>query len=137
VSELRDRFDQWWNEVNRRGTFPEDWRHPVFSGYMEGYRAGMEDSGRLQEYLREKNEIIKAYAGPNGMTPEDVAYGLANAILPALTAKATLEDRDRLRAAGLRVLWTYDHADDGTKQRQDFWEAVDELRTALEEKPDA
>jgi DNA repair ATPase RecN len=27
-------------------------------------------------YLREKNEIIKAYAGPTGMTPEDVARKL-------------------------------------------------------------
>ena len=28
------------------------------------------------EYLREKNELIKAYAGPTGLTPEDVAYAL-------------------------------------------------------------
>lgn len=28
------------------------------------------------DYLREKNEIIKAYAGTDGMTPEDVAYAL-------------------------------------------------------------
>jgi len=31
---------------------------------------------RLRDYLREKNELIKAYAGPIGMTPEDVAYAL-------------------------------------------------------------
>ncbi len=30
---------------------------------------------RLRDYLREKNAIIRAFAGPSGMTPEDVAAG--------------------------------------------------------------
>jgi hypothetical protein len=36
---------------------------------------------KLQDYLVEKNEIIKAYAGPTGMTPEDVAFLITNPIL--------------------------------------------------------
>jgi hypothetical protein len=41
-------------------------------------------------YLRDKNEIIKAYAGPTGMTPEDVAYAL--------------EERERLQEAARRLV---------------------------------
>lgn len=36
-------------------------------------RACLARIAELEAYLREKNEIIKAYADPTGMTPEDVA----------------------------------------------------------------
>jgi len=45
-------------------------------GYMDAIIVTLEHG---QEYLCEKNEIIKAYAGPKGMTPEDVAYALERA----------------------------------------------------------
>lgn len=43
---------------------PDEWRVEIAD-----LRTKVE---QLSEYLREKNEIIKAYAGPTGMTPEDV-----------------------------------------------------------------
>jgi hypothetical protein len=41
------------------------------------WRMECDDSASKASYLREKNEIIKAYAGPKGMTPEDVAFALS------------------------------------------------------------
>ena len=65
---------------------------------------------KVRDYLREKNEIIKAFAGPTGMTPEDVRYALllavqrANALQTLLTAAteavpfSRCEGRDEIAA---------------------------------------
>lgn len=47
--------------------------------------AALERAERDREYLREKNDIIRAYAGPTGMTPEDVAAALGR--IPELERK--------------------------------------------------
>lgn len=43
--------------------------------------AALERAEIRREAEREKTELIKMYAGPTGMTPEDVAYALERAAL--------------------------------------------------------
>ena len=57
-----------------------NWPVSLVDGPLPGpddrFLVGSAEIADLQRYLREKNEIIKAYAGPTGMTPEDVARKL-------------------------------------------------------------
>lgn len=83
---------------------------------VDDVTAALERAEKDREYLREKNDIIRAYAGPTGMTPEDVAAALGR--IPELerqvaNLEADLHSRDadywRERAdrveAALRTHW--------------------------------
>lgn len=51
----------------------------------------------LRQRLQEKNEILHAYAGPAGMTPEDVAYALEEHVRVMRAVRAlerSLQDYD-------------------------------------------
>ena len=75
---------------------------------------------RLRDRLCEKNEIITAYAGPSGMTPEDVAHAVEQAAYWERTAAQIDEalgvkidriaaERDGARALIARMLPLVDH----------------------------
>ena len=63
------------NEIDNRLAHPESY---ALDGTvpLKAYgdvRLLRDEVERLRDRLREKNEIIRAFAGPTGMTPEDVA----------------------------------------------------------------
>jgi hypothetical protein len=84
---------------------------PVIIAALE---RGALEVDRLRDRLREKNEIIDAFAGPAGMTPEDVAHAVEQAAYWERTAAQIDEalgvkidriagERDASRAAEARL----------------------------------